>query len=240
MNIRASGVLTGRLLLVQYGGAASGQETSPAPLYTNAEVISIDPLTRLVVIRNGAGTTETMELDDGMAGAAGVKVGDRVMMTVREAGGRKRISLLTKVNPAPPSTASTTAATPTSADVAETEMRARFTDQVKSLSAQAKSIDQVWSSFVTSCDVTPASSQAGGRDWFGLWDGRVRADLSGGFCRDLFNQIVASGEGVKKGMAAAEEVARKTLNAGEVRDIRALHSMDWDGWTLPAPDQLQP
>lgn len=239
MSIRASGVLTG--LLVLYGAVASGQAIPPPPLYTNAEVISIDPATRLVVIKNGAGTTEAMDLDDSLAGTAGVKVGDHVMMTVREGGGRKRISAITKVNPAPANAASSGSptATLTNADVAKSEMKAGFTEQVKSLSAQAKSVDEVWSSFVTSCDAKP-TSQAGGRDWFGLWDGQVKADLSGGFCRDLFNQIVASGEGVKKGMAAAEDVARKTLDAGEMRDIRALHSMDWDGWTLPAPAKLEP
>ena len=66
------------------------------------------------------------------------------------------------------------------------------------------------------------------------------ADLSSGFCRDLFNQIVSPGEGIKKGMAAAEDVARKTLDAGEMRDIRKLNSMDWDGWALSAPDRRDP
>jgi hypothetical protein len=51
---------------------------------------------------------------------------------------------------------------------------------------------------------------------------------------------VTAGEGVKKGMAAAEEGVRKTLDPGEVRDIRTLYSMDWEGWTLPAPAKLQP
>ena len=58
--------------------------------------------------------------------------------------------------------------------------------------------------------------------------------------RDLFNQIVASGEVIKNGMAAAEAVVRSTLTAGEIRDIRKLSLMDWDGWTLPAPPKREP
>ena len=68
---------------------------------------------------------------------------------------------------------------------------------------------------------------------------RVRADLSSGFCRDLFNQIVTSGEGIKTAMAAAEDVARKSLAAGDIREICKLNSMDWEGWELPAPDKLE-
>jgi hypothetical protein len=119
-------------------------------------------------------------------------------------------------------------------------MRERFANQVAALSQQARPIDSQWSSFVTACDVKQASSTDGGRDWFGLWDGRAHADLSGGFCRDMFNQIVSAGEGIKKGMSAAEDVARKTLDVGEIHDIRKLNSMDWDGWGLAAPEKRTP
>jgi hypothetical protein len=241
MTYRATVVLAGSLLLITSG--AGSQESAARPLYTNAEVVSVDPATRIVVIKNSAGATETLELDDSQAGMVGVKVGDRVMLTVRGEPGRRRISAITKAtaSQSPADVRSDTSITPPgNADPARSEIKERFADQVSSLSERARSIDQVWSSFVTSCDAKPSSSYEGGRDWFGLWDGRVKADLSNGFCRDLFNQIVASGEGIKKGMAAAEDVARKTLDAGEIRDIRTLKSMDWDGWALPAPDQLEP
>ena len=66
-------------------------------------------------------------------------------------------------------------------------------DQVATLSMNARAVDSMWSSFVTACNVKPVANEGGGRDWFGLWDGRVQADYSGGFCRDLFNQIVSAG-----------------------------------------------
>jgi hypothetical protein len=228
------------------GVAASGQETTTTttittttttPAYANVEVVSVDAATRLVVVKTSTGAEETLQLDDGLAGAPGVKAGDRVMMTVRGEPGRKRVSAITKVTgkPLPTPTPANTYS-----ELGRVEMRARYANEVASLSEKARTTDGVWSSFVTACDAKLNSSVDGGRDWFGLWDGRVKADLSGGSCRDMFNQIVTSGEGIKKAMASAEDVVRKTMEPGELRDIRRLHSMEWDGWSLPAPDKLEP
>jgi hypothetical protein len=241
---RLAFVLAGSLALGVGPAAASGQEAAATPKYQNVEVVSVDPATRLVVIKNSKGAQETLEFDDGLAGPAGVKPGDRVMMTVRGEPGRKRVSAMTKMTGKSGAiTTTVTSSTSTDAaysDLGRVEIRGQFASQVASLSQQARAIDGVWSSFVTACNAKQASKVDGGRDWFGLWDGRVKADLSGGFCRDLFNQIVTSGEGIKKAMASAEDVARKTMDAGEVRDIRRLNSMDWDGWEIPAPDKLEP
>jgi hypothetical protein len=242
-NRVAFALAAGSLLFVR-GALASGQDRAVTPVYTNVEIVSIDSVTRLVVVKNSKGAEETLEFDDGVAGTPGVKVGDRVMMTVRGEPGRRRISAITKVTEgaakAKVNASASTASVPQDSDLAPNGVREHFANQVANLSQQARAIDAVWGSFVTSCGAKPSSSVEGGRDWFGLWDGRVKADLSGGFCRDLFNQLITSGEGIKKGMAAAEDVARKTMDAGEVRDIRRLNSMDWDGWELPAPDKLQP
>jgi hypothetical protein len=241
---RAFALVAGSLLYVS-SAMASGQDQPVTSAYANVEVVSIDAVTRLVVIKSSKGAEETLEFDDTVAGAAGLKAGDRVMMTVRGEPGRKRISAIAKVNGG--SAKSTTVATssspasgPPDSDLARGEVREHFANQVASLSQQARAIDGVWGSFVASCNAKPASSAEGGRDWFGLWDGRVKADLSSGFCRDLFNQLITSGEAIKKEMASAEEIARKSMEAGEVRDIRRLNSMDWDGWELPAPEKLQP
>jgi hypothetical protein len=242
MSTRAAFLFAAGCLTLFVRGA-SGQERAVPPAYANVEVVSIDPSTRLVVIKNSKGAQETFELDDLLAGVPGVKSGDHVMMTVRGEPGRKRISAITKVGASPaPASSNSSAATspPKNPDPARDEMRERYADKVANLSQQARATDVLWSSFVTSCDAKQTSSAEGSRDWFGLWDARVKADLSSGFCRDLFNQIVSSGEGVKKAMGAADDVARKTLEAGEMRDIRKLNSMDWEGWTLPAPDKLAP
>jgi hypothetical protein len=120
------------------------------------------------------------------------------------------------------------------------DARDRFAKQVAVISQDARSIDASWAAFVTACDARQPENVSGGRAWFGLWDGRVQADYSGGFCRDLFNQIVSSGEGIKQAMAAAESGILNVLEPGDIRDIRRLHNMNWDGWTLPAPAKREP
>ena len=226
------------------GRFASAQGATETPTYANVQVVSVDPARRIVVLTTSKGVNESFVLDDLLAGTGGVKAGDRVIVTLRGGPGRKRISAMSVVT-ASADTAKPTASRPpvrrpTNADAAQAEMRDRFATQVKTLSQDARSIDAAWSSFVTSCSVKQPANTGGGRDWFGLWDARVQADYSSGFCRDLFNQIVSSGEGIKKAMAAAEDVAGKTLSVGEIRDIRTLHAMNWDGWALPAPPKREP
>jgi hypothetical protein len=235
-------VLVAGVAVFGSGITASAQEP-PAPSYANVEIVSFDPVTRLVVVRTHSGGEETLELSDGYSGLAGLKAGDRVMMTVRAGPGRGRISGMRSAAPvAPAGLRSGTFPRPQALideDPSRAELRDAFAGQVAALSRQARDIDGVWASFATTCGVKLRSNDDGGREWFGLWDGRIQADLSSGFCRDLFNQMVSSGEGIKKAMAAAHDVARRTLDAGEMREILRLNSMEWDGWTLPAPDKLE-
>ncbi len=224
------------LLTVSPVFAQTGVET---PTYTNAQVVSIDAAQRILVIRNSKGQRESLVFDDLLVSTGGIKAGDRVIVTVRGGPGRKRASAIRLARTTP----AASPAAPLSAPVAVSEharMRDAFDRQVASVSQSASGVDGSWASFVTSCKVIQPETTSGGRDWFGLWDGRVQADYSNGFCRDLFNQIVSSGEAVKKAMAAAESVVQGTLDPGEIRDIRRLHNMNWDGWTLPAPARREP
>lgn len=221
------------------GGVTSAQET---PTYSNVEVVSVDAARRIVVLRNSRGLNESFILDDLLAGPGNVRAGDRVIVTMRGGPGRKRISAMSVVSASAPTTVVTPSPVrrPITSELLRTEARESFSRRVATLSQEARPVDTAWSAFVTACDVKPVSNQGGGRDWFGLWDGRVQADYSGGQCRELFNQIVSAGEAIKKGMAAAEEVVKDTLTPGEVRDIRTTHAMNWDGWTLSAPSRREP
>ena len=216
------------------------------PTYSNAEVISVDMQRRVVVLRTPRGTRETLVLDDLLASTGGIRAGDRVIVTLRGGPGRRRISAMTLLTPGVPATPAAPTATPLPSprpartDAERAEARARYAAQVASISRQAQTVDALWSGFVTACAVKPISNEGGGRDWFGLWDGRVLADYSSGQCRDLYNQIVNAGEGIKKAMAAAESGIEETLTPGQVRDIRKTYSMNWDGWLLPSPHRREP
>lgn len=230
-------------------GAQDILAQAETPTYATAVVMSVDAQRRIVVLKTASGATETLMLDDLLAGTGGFKTGDRVIATVLGGPGRRRVSamsLAASPQAAAPRPASTPLAAPrpslppgkTAAERAEA--RTRYADQVAALSRQAQGVDGMWNNFVTACKVKPVSNDGGGRDWFGLWDGRVFADYSGGECRGLFNQIVSAGEGIKKAMAAAESGIEEYITAGEVRDIRKTHSMNWDGWLLAVPQRKEP
>ncbi|MBK5255412.1 MAG: hypothetical protein JJE39_05215 [Vicinamibacteria bacterium] len=231
--------LLGVLLLLTTRGAAD-QDGGETPTYSNVRVVSIDPARRIVVLLTAKGRKETLVFDDLLQSTGGIKAGDLVIVTVRGGPGRQRMSAISLARTPPAvSPAKESKAVRLIVGAARTEMD-RFAEVVAVISGDARSVDASWASFVTACDVRQPETTSGGREWFGLWDGRVQADYSGGFCRDLFNQIVSAGEGIKKAMAAAESVVQHTLEPGEIRDIRTLHNMNWDGWTLPPPARRDP
>jgi hypothetical protein len=235
------------------GGAFASAQGTDTATYSNVELISVDPASRLIIIRNAQGGRETLPMDDLLSGTGGVKAGDYVIVTVRGGAGMRRVSAIARTS-SPQARVVTTApaaapagvvvltpgtARPVVVTADQVAMRRTFAAQVSSLSQDARGVDSMWAAFVTACAVKPVSANDG-REWFGLWDGRVQADYSAGQCRDQFNQIVAAGEVIKHGMAAAETVANKHLTPGEIRDIRKLSLMDWDGWMLPSPQKREP
>ena len=221
-------------------GMVSAQTGVETPTYTNVRVVSIDAAQRTMVILNSQGKRESLPFDDLLVSTGGIKAGDLVIVTVRGGPGRKRVSALSLARTAPAPTVSTAVVGVPVPASERTRTRDAFARQVASVSQGATAVDASWASFVTACKVIQPETMSGGRDWFGLWDGRVQADYTSGFCRDLFNQIVSSGEAVKKAMAAAESVVAGTLDPGEIRDVRTLHNMNWDGWTLPPPPRRDP
>ncbi len=236
-RLRCLGLFGALLLLTTRG--ASAQTGGETPTYTNVQVVSIDAAQRTLVIRNSKGQRESLVFDDLLASTGGIRAGDRVIVTVRGGPGRRRVSAIALAG-------ATSTVTPTpvprqgggASDHAR--LREVFARQVASISQDARGVDASWASFVTACKVIQPETMSGGRDWFGLWDNRVQADYTNGFCRDLFNQMVSSGEAIKKAMAAAESVVQGTLEPGEIREIRTLYNMNWDGWTLPPPARREP
>ena len=227
--------LAGVIVLLTVSGV-SAQET---PTYTNARVVSIDPARRTLVIRNSKGQKTSMVFDDLLVSTGGVKAGDQVIVTILGGPGRQRVSSISLARPVTVASATPRPALPVPA-ADKARIRDDFARQVGLISENARGVDGSWASFVTACKPRQPETRSGSRDWFGLWDGRVEADYTNGFCRDLFNQIVSAGEAVKKSMAAAESAVLGALEPGEIRDIRTLHNMNWDGWTLPAPARREP
>jgi len=242
------------LLFMAYAVAAvpvaSGQATGTTAI--TADVLSFENQSRIMVIRGPDGTRRRVMLDDIVAGFGSLHPGDRVIVTIRDEPGMDRVSSLVKggvsriANAPQPATAlpssdldTSTSELPPLGTEFELGTRNLFTQQVSTLAARANAVDQLWGQFRTACDVRSYSTYDGARAWFGLWDGGVRADLSSGFCRDLFNEIVDAGASINAGMAAAEEAADEVLLPGTIRDIRRRYAMDWEGWSLTRPARVE-
>jgi hypothetical protein len=231
---------------VGYFGLAS-PALAQTPTYTNAEVVSVDPQTRTLVIKAKDGAEQTVELDDTVGGLADISAGDHVIVALRGEPGRNRVSSLAKSTPAPSvpvdSNSKTPALTTPSATDKAAAITARgaattFAERVATLSAQATKVDSLWVGFRSNCKVVMDRPYDNGREWFVLWDQPVQADFTTGFCRDLFNQIIGQGEAIKQAMKSAEESVRDDLLPGAIRDVRRRYSMEWDGWDRPAPEPL--
>ncbi len=236
--MKSTSAVLGAWIVVACCAAAAAAQSGGTPTYTNARVVSINPLERTLEIRQADGTQQTVQLDDSVGGVGDVRVGDEVILGLRAQPGWPRVTAITKSTTATPSRGTPAPRTlppaPAGTSHAATDAFAR---QVATLSEDADRVDRLWSGFRTTCDATVGGRYEGGREWFALWANDVRADLSNGTCRDLYNQIVGLGESVKRGMAGAEDVARRSLTPGDIRDVRLRYSMDWDGWTLPAPER---
>ncbi len=235
------------LLAVVAGGAtrlhAAAERDDGSPTYTNVQVVAVDAIGRTLVIRNTKGVEEKMQLDDNLAGFGDIKAGDRVILTLQTGPGWARVSSIVKSRalPALKAAASSSPGPPVEPVVSSQALASRgaFDAQVAGLAGQADRVDRVWNEFRRACNFEAENPREGARGWFALWEGSIRADLSGGFCRDLFNQVVDLGESVNAGMTAAEDVARRSLLPGDIREIRRQYRMDWDGWALTPPKRLE-
>ena len=214
------------------------------PTYTNAQVVAVDVVGRTLVIKNAKGAEERLELDDKLVGFGDIKAGDQVMLTLRAGPGWTRVSSIVKSKAvaAPDIAASSSSRAPAVAvdDSPALAVREAFGAQVANLAGQADRVDHVWNEFRRACNLEGDPAHEGARGWFSIWESSIPADLSGGFCRDLLNQVIDLGEPIKAGMTAAEDVARRALSPGEIREIRRRYTLDWDGWALAPPRLREP
>jgi hypothetical protein len=81
---------------------------------TNATVVSVDPSQRIMVIKNTEGRQQTVELDDQLAGFAGIRAGDQIVLSLRKGPGRDRVMAIEKAGPT--TKVSTTTTTTTTAE----------------------------------------------------------------------------------------------------------------------------
>lgn len=225
-------------------GAASPAPAGPLPVeHVTADVVSVDAVSRTLVVSITGGPPQTVELDESVAGLADLKAGDRAILTLRKEPGRARVTSLIRAT-GQKVDAGNGAANPSPVPLPELPAKDTdaaslvFAERTAALAEDANRVDRTWRSFRELCGVKVATAYEGAREWFSLWDNQAKADLSSGACRDLFDQIVSAGSDVTRAMATAEDAARKSLLPGSIREIRRRYSMDWEGWGRPAPAKL--
>ena len=235
------------------GSPARAAQSLETPTYTTAKVVSIDLQNRMLVFRASDGKAQTAKLDDTVAGfPVGIRPGDQVIVSLRNEPGMPRVSSIVKS--APPTAANAPRPAPRATTAPQTEATPgpvvlvgadsaagrAFDERVATIALDANRVDGLWNAFRNSCDVKTTGTFGGSREWTALWTNSSRADLSSGFCRDLFNQIVGLGDTVSRAMAGAEDGVRETLLPGAIREIRVRHSMDFSGWGSPPPERQKP
>ena len=208
--------------------------------HITAEVVSLDASTRLMVIKTPQGARQTVELDDSVGGMAGIKAGDKVILTLRNEPGRPKVTAIVASKDQPQIETPTKPKPTLADDSAATGPRTAFAARVAALAEDTSQVDTIWGEFQKACDVRSTAKLEGAREWLGIWDGTVRADTSNGFCKDLFNQILTRGTAVNKGMESAEATVKDVLLPGTIREIRQRYSMNWERWGLAAPERLEP
>jgi hypothetical protein len=212
------------------------------PTFTNAKVLSFDVQNRMLRVRLPDGTEQVAELDDTVAGFADVAVGDSVILSLRGEALRPRVSRIVKAGSVATATAPQVAVLAPAAPVAvvASGAEASYRERLDALSRQADAVDRIWIGFKVPCKAEESTAYEGARGWLLLWDDPQAADLSGGFCRDLFNQIVDRGATIGSGVVAADNEARRTLSPEKMREIRRGYSLDWSGWGKTAPKRVEP
>ena len=250
--MRTAQTLAAALVLAAFAATSPALAQSIAtPTYTTAKVVSIDLQNRMLTFRASDGRAQTAKLDDTVAGfPVGLRAGDQVIVSLRNEPGLARVSSIVKSQPPtaanaprpvpPAATQPRSAPSPDALLEADSPAGRAFDEKVAMIALDANRVDGLWSTFRTSCDVALTGTFEGSREWTSLWSETARTDLSSGFCRDLFNQIVGLGDTVSRAMASAEEGAREALLPGAIREIRVRHSMDFSGWGSPAPERQRP
>jgi hypothetical protein len=86
-------IFGGAVALRAAGAADDGQTTH------TAQVMAIDTIGRTLVIRDARGVEETVQLDDSLAGFGDIRVGDRVILTLRKGPGWSRVTSVIEGTP---------------------------------------------------------------------------------------------------------------------------------------------
>jgi S1-C subfamily serine protease len=136
--------------------------------------------------------------------------------------GTPLVSLTQAMAPSP-------AAAPSSGDAARELGTRTYEQTVAELARRADSLDARWRSFVGVCYRGPSSNFD--RPWFALFDARAMQGVVPQGCNSSFAEIRQAADGIRDGIRAADEVARRAdVLPGTRRDVLRKNRLDYAGW----------
>jgi hypothetical protein len=210
---------------------AQTPSTSASPMYMNAEVVRVDPSARTLTFRGaGAGQSTLTAEGSAVTSLAGLKAGDKVILTYRDApssGGRR----ITGIRPTSESAAAPAPAPAAPASVAAPAPVTRpatgaFDGSASAVAATAGQVDRAWATHRQLCVKGTEPVNARGREWFALLDGSMPRPTDD-TCGKSYDTVAT----VANDFKAQLDKLRATATAsgvlpGELRDTLQRYNID--------------
>jgi S1-C subfamily serine protease len=106
-----------------------------------------------------------------------------------------------------------------------------YEQTIATLARRANDLDQQWTAFKRICYKGPVLSPAGSHEWFAIWDPKAMQGMVPQGCTGAFNDIRTAADGVRDGVAAANEAARQgDVYPATCRDLLQRYRLIYPGW----------
>ena len=146
-----------------------------SPMYMNAEVVRANASAGTLTFRGTSGQTVLVTEGEASSSLAGLKRGDKVILTYRDApsaAGRR----ITGIRPTTASSARATvhaAVAPAPVAAPARPARGAFDGSAFGVAATAGQVDRAWATHRQLCLTNEAPANARGREWFAVLDGSM-------------------------------------------------------------------
>jgi hypothetical protein len=206
------------------------QAPQASPMYTNAEVVRVDTRARTLTYRGTSGPVVAAAAEgEAVASLAGLKRGDRVILTYRDApsaSGRR----ITGIRP----TTEARALAPSAREAVETAPVAAasrpgpgsFDASAFGVAATAGQVDRAWANHRQLCVTREEPVNARGREWFGLLDGSLPRPTDD-TCGTSFDAVAAVARDFEAQLEKLRATARDAgVLPGDLRDTLLRYNID--------------
>jgi hypothetical protein len=208
---------------------AQTPDASASPTYMNAEVVRVDASGRTLTFRGTSGQSVITAEGDAVASLSGLKAGDQVILTYRDAPAAKdrRLTGIRPVTETRSAPAAPVAAAPAPATAAVPRPSPGAFDGAASAAATtAGQVDRAWANYRQVCVKGTQPVTTRGREWFAMLDGSMPRPTDD-TCGKSYDVVAA----VAKDFKAQVDKLRATATEagvlpGDLRDTLQRYNID--------------